>query len=242
MAIASNYGVGAGKTASGKTTVIGKSTPVKPAPKTAPKPAPKPTPKSSALKVLATPKADSAKGMVIEDDGSTVSLRGTLMPPVQPDGSYLPWGSAAEPVAPSWSLEGDPLYQSALAAGKSAFSFAQAQALADKQNQETGAAQQRKSLDTNAAEGRRRVAGNYAARGLAGGAGGVLSMAEARANAEQVAARTSITDQLTALNNQYLQNYGAPGSDWTGTLVGQQYKTQAAQAAIQAQLARYGAV
>jgi hypothetical protein len=140
-----------------------------------------------------------------------------------------------------WTLEGDAVYQQALAAGKSAFSFAQAQALADKQNQETGAAQQRKSLDTGATEGRRRLAGNYASRGMAGGNAGALSQAEARANAEQVAARTSITDQLTALNNQYLQNYGALGSDWTGTLAGQQYKTQAAQAAIQAQLARYGA-
>lgn len=148
------------------------------------------------------------------------------------------------PATPAWSLEGDPLYQSALAAGRSAFSFAQAQALSDKQNQETAANQQRRSLDTSAAEGRRRLAGNYAARGMAGGAAGALTMAEARANAEQVAARTSITDQLTALNNQYLQNFGdasAPGYDWTGTLTGQQYKTQAAQAAIQAQLARYGA-
>ena len=189
---------------------------------------------------------------VINTTGSepTVSLRGSLMPPMQADGSYS-WTTPAAPVAPAWTLEGDPLYQSALAAGKSAFTFAQAQALADKQNQETGAAQQRKSLDTNATESRRRLAGNYASRGMAGGAAGALSQAEARANAEQVAARTSITDQLTALNNQYLQNYGDINAkdpitgkstyDWTGTLDGQQYKTQAAQAAIQAQLARYGA-
>lgn len=177
----------------------------------------------------------------------TVSLRGSLMPPMQADGTYS-WAISAPTTTANtpapWTLEGDALYQQALAAGKSAFSFAQAQALADKQNQETSANQQRKSLDTNATESRRRLAGNYAARGMAGGAAGALSMAEARANAEQVAARTSITDQLTALNNQYLQNYGdssATGYDWTGTLAGQQYKTQAAQAAVQAQLARYGA-
>jgi hypothetical protein len=176
--------------------------------------------------------------------GENVSQRMLNLVPVEP----TPVQAANTP-AP-WSLEGDAVYQAALASGKSAFSFAQAQALADKQNQETGAAQQRKSLDTNAAENRRRLAGNYAARGMAGGAAGALSMAEARANAEQVAARTSITDQLAALNNQYLQNFGdssaidpATGKsayDWTGTLAGQQYKTQAAQAAIQAQLARYG--
>lgn len=166
------------------------------------------------------------------------------------DFGYMAPTMTANTPAP-WTLEGDGVYQSALAAGKSAFSFAQAQALSDKQNQQTGAAQQRKQLDTNATEGRRRLAGNYAARGLAGGAAGALAQAEARANAEQVASRTSITDQLTALNNQYLQNYGDSSVvdpvtgkstyDWTSTLAGQQYKTQAAQAAIQAQLARYGA-
>lgn len=208
------------------------------------------TPTKTATKVLATPKPTDNIINTIGNEG-TVSLRGSLMPQAQSDGSYLPWSTAGQAETPTWSLEGDPLYQSALAAGKSAFSFAQAQALADKQNQETGAAQQRKQLDTNATESRRRVAGNYAARGMAGGAAGALSMAEARANAEQVAARTSITDQLTALNNQYLQNYGDASVkdpitgkstyDWTGTLAGQQYKTQAAQAAVQAQLARYGA-
>jgi hypothetical protein len=233
MAIASNYGVGAGWT---------KATP-KVTPKVAPKAPAKVTPKQTALKVLATPKADSARGLIINDDGS--SPVGTPM--VGSPGEAISRGvgtpemAAATPVP--FTLEGDPVYQAALASGRSAFSFAQAQALADKQNQETGAAQQRRQLDTTAAEGRRRLAGNYAARGMAGGAAGALSMAEARANAEQVAARTSITDQISALNNQYLQNFGnaaAEGYDWTGTLAGSQYKTQAAQAAIQAQLARYG--
>jgi hypothetical protein len=130
-----------------------------------------------------------------------------------------------------------------MAAGKSQFSFAQNQALADKQNAETQAAQTRKSLDVNAAESRRRLAGNYAARGMAGGAAGALTMAEAQANAQQVAARTSIQNQISSLNDQFLQNYGDVTSakyDWTGTLAGQQYKTQAAQAALTAQLQKYG--
>ena len=142
-----------------------------------------------------------------------------------------------------WTLEGDPVYQAAMASGASQFNMARANALADKQNTETQLAGQRKSLDANAAENRRRLAGNYAARGMAGGAAGALTLAEARANAEQIAARTSIQDQLAALNQQYLASYGdasAKGYDWTGTLAGQQYKTQAAQTAIQAQLAKYG--
>ena len=78
-----------------------------------------------------------------------------------------------------------------------------------------------------------------------GGSASALGMAEARANAEQIAAQTSIDKQISALNDQYIKNYGnaaAKGYDWTGTVAGSQYKTQAAQAALQSQLARYGAV
>lgn len=155
------------------------------------------------------------------------------------------------PTTPAWALESDPLYKSALSAGQAQFNYARNAALAEKQTQELGLGTQRKALDTSAAESRRRLAGNYAARGMAGGAAGALALAEAQANAEQVAARTSIADQITALNNSFLQNYGdvsaknAAGEstyDWTGTLTGQQYKTQAAQAALEAALARYGTV
>lgn len=145
----------------------------------------------------------------------------------------------------SWTLEGDPVYNAAMTAGASQFNYARANALAGKQNTETGLATERKQLDANAAESRRRLAGNYAARGMAGGAAGALTLAEAQQNARQVAAQTDIKDQISSLNMQFLENYGdvnAKGYDWTGTLAGQQYKTQAAQAAIQAQLAKYGAV
>jgi hypothetical protein len=144
------------------------------------------------------------------------------------------------PEEPAWTLEGDPVYQSALSAGQAQFNYARNAALAEQQNTQTAKAQERKSLDVNSAESRRRLAGNYASRGMAGGFAGAASQAEARANAEQIAARTSIAEQLTALNEQYLQNFGATGTDWTGTLVGQQYKTQAAQAAITNRLAQYG--
>lgn len=157
----------------------------------------------------------------------------------------VPVNTLPEQTKPSWSLETDPLYTSALAAGQAQFNYARNAALADKQTQELGLSNQRKTLDTSATEARRRTAGNYAARGMAGGAAGALSMAEARANAEQVAARTGIADQITAINNNFLQNYGdvtAANYDWTGTLTGQQYKTQAAQAAIDAALSRLGTV
>lgn len=139
-----------------------------------------------------------------------------------------------------WTLEGDPTYQAALAAGQSKFNYSRAQSLADLQNQQTQTAQETEALNKNATEARRRLAGGYAARGMAGGAAGALTLAEAESNARQIAAQTSLKDQIAALNQQYLANYGATGTDWTGTLVGQQYKTEAAQAAINAQLAQRG--
>lgn len=144
--------------------------------------------------------------------------------------------------APPWTLEGDPVYQAAMAQGSSQFNLARAKALADTQNAQTEAVGARRNLDTTAQENRRRLAGNFAARNMAGGSAGALAQSEARLNAEQIAQRTSITDQIDALNRNYLATFGATGTDWTGTQFGQNYKTEAAQAAINAQLGRYGRV
>lgn len=158
--------------------------------------------------------------------------------------------STAEPVVgAAYSLNSDPLYQQALAQGQSQFNSSRNQAMFGLNEQTTQANQDRRSLDTNSAEARRRLAGNYAARGMAGGAAGALGLAEAEANARQIAAQTSLKDKLAALNANFLENYGNVASvdaagksnyDWTGTLAGQQYKTQAAQTALTARLADYG--
>jgi hypothetical protein len=263
--VASNYGVGAGKTATGKTTVIGKSTP---------KPAAKPiiasnygvgagtnaagkinvigkVDKPPVKKVVPTKTAGSTPiktpkvfaDPVVPPTGETPPE--DFQPQTDPVGNEMDLGMDQQATmdaqtAVPWTLESDPVFQAAMASGSSTFNMARNAALAAKQNAETGAAGERRQLDVNAAENRRRLAGNYAARGMAGGTAGALTMAEAQANARQVADRTSIADQISALNQDYLANYGAAGTDWTGTLMGQQYKTQAAQAAIQAQLAKYG--
>lgn len=142
-----------------------------------------------------------------------------------------------------YSLNSDPVYQAAIQAGQSQFNTARAQAMASKNAQEMQLANQRKNLDVNATEARRRTAGNYAARGMAGGATGALTLAEMQANAQQITAQTDIKDQIASLNANYLETYGnaaQPNYDWTSTLIGQNYKTQAAQAALNAQLARMG--
>ncbi len=147
----------------------------------------------------------------------------------------------AQEAAP-WTLEGDPVYQAAMAQGSSQFNLARAKALADTQTAQSEAVGARRNLDTTAQENRERLAGNFAARNMAGGSAGALAQSESRLNAEQIAQRTSITDQIDALNRNYLATFGATGTDWTGTKFGQDYRTQAAQAAINAQLGRYGSV
>jgi hypothetical protein len=150
--------------------------------------------------------------------------------------------SGSSTSANQWTLQSDPIYQQAIAGGQSAFNVARAQALAQMQNQQTEAAQAEKNINKSAASSRERLAGNYAARGMAGGAYGALTRAEAEANANQIAALTSIKDQMAAVSQQYLSNFGATGTDWTGTLVGQDYRNQAIQQALSSIMPRYTGV
>jgi hypothetical protein len=152
-------------------------------------------------------------------------------------------------VGTPYSLESDPVYLAAIAAGQSQFNAARAAAMANKNSQEMQLNNDRRNLDLNATEARRRTAGNYAARGMAGGATGALTLAEMQNNAKQISAQTDIKDQIASLNQNFLENYGNaaqtdaagnPNFDWTSTLIGQNYKTQAAQNALTAQLAKMG--
>jgi hypothetical protein len=162
--------------------------------------------------------------------------------PAEVTGGISEGTSGSSTSANQWSLESDPIYQQAIAGGQSAFNVARAQALAQMQNQQTEAAQAEKDINKSAASSRERLAGNYAARGMAGGAYGALTRAEAEANARQVAAQTSIKDQMAAVSQQYLSNFGATGTDWTGTLVGQDYRNQAIQQALSSIMPRYTGV
>jgi hypothetical protein len=147
-----------------------------------------------------------------------------------------------ESAAKQWTLESDPIYQQAIAGGQSAFNVARAQALADMQNRQTEATRSQRDIETSAADSRERLAGNFASRGMAGGAYGALTRAEAEANARQITAQTDIKDQISALNQQYLSKFGTTDSDWTGTLVGQDYRNQAIQQALAALTPKYTAV
>ena len=142
----------------------------------------------------------------------------------------------------NWNLENDPLYQSAMNAGQSAFNTARNKANFELQNATVAQQAALRAQNQQAALDRRSLAGNFAARGMQGGEHGAYAVAQDRANAALITAQTSTKDQLAALNQQYIANYGADGTDWTATAEGQNYKNQAIQQALTALTNKYTAV
>lgn len=202
----------------------------------------KPVTKAPTVKPVSKPPVNTQTGLTINSlPGDQVTGIGA------PDAGFVPpqtgdAGGAPVDATSNWAIENDPLYQSAIASGQSAFNVARAKALADLQNQQTAADTALRAQNKSAAKERRNLAGNYAARGMQGGARGAYSRAQDEANAELITAQTSTKDQLAALNQNFLANYGAVGSDWTGTTVGQDYKNQAVQQALTALTNKYTAV
>lgn len=181
---------------------------------------------------LGSPANSDPMGQVFTDSATPAAVTGGIA-----EGT-----SGSSTSANQWSLENDPIYKQALAGGQSAFNVARARALAEKQNIQTDLAGAERDLERSAASSRERLAGNYAARGMAGGAYGALTRAEAQANARQISAQTSLKDQMAAVNQQYLEQFGATGTDWTGTLAGQDYRNQAIQQTLGSLMPRYTGV
>jgi len=134
-------------------------------------------------------------------------------------------------------LYSDPVYLRQLQFGQSAFNNARTNALGDKERAALATQEELDARIPAAEQARRRLAGNYAARGMGGGRSGVLSRAEAQANAQELSARTSLRDKISELNRQFVASYGAEGSDWLGTAAGAATQSDAVQAAINARLA-----
>lgn len=153
---------------------------------------------------------------------------------VQPVGNKIP-------LPTEWTLEGDPNYQASIRAAGSQFRADQANALAQNQYQATDLNQRAETITRDSLQARKELAGNFAARGMAGGAAGALTYAQAEANARDVTARTSLIDQIAELNKNWVSTYGAVGTDWQGTLRGQAATDAARQQAIAARLQAIGA-
>lgn len=140
--------------------------------------------------------------------------------------------SATEP-----DIYQDPVYLRQLQYGQNAFNTSRINALADKEAQTLDIQDELQARKPSAEQARRRLAGNYAARGMGGGRSGALTRAEAQQNAQELAARTTLRDKISELNRQFVANYGANGSDWLGTAAGASAQSEAIQAAINARLA-----
>lgn len=173
-----------------------------------------------------TPVTDPNAGAVISKPVDTTAQQTAAVTPSE--------------AAKSWTLENDPVYQQAMAGGQSSFNRARANALAQLQNQQTQTNQELQGMEQGAAASRQRLAGNYANRGMQRGQYGAYYKAQDKANANLVASQVALKDQLASLSQDFLSNYGAIGTDWTGTQIGQDYKNQATQQAITAMMQRYG--
>jgi hypothetical protein len=173
---------------------------------------------------------------------STTPAPGPVQVTPEPEGPVSvttpePEPEPAPPPPPEWTLEGDPFYQQALADAQAQFNLERIGAQGTKQYQEVGINRSLDERPATAEASRRRLAGNYAARGMGGGNAGALSRAEAESNAREVTARTGLREQLSELNRQFVGQYGAEGTDWLGTLRGQQARDTASNFALQNRLA-----
>ena len=177
--------------------------------------------------------------------------RGGFKPPAEAEGTSVVVGNAggmmttpggvttpiAQATQPQWSVYEDPVYQQQLQGAQSAFNRERTNALADKERSTLLINRELGGRKATAEASRRRLAGNYAARGMAGGRAGVLTRAEAESNARELMLRTDLRDQISELNRQFVAEYGADGSDWLGTSRGAAAQQGAVQAAINARLA-----
>jgi hypothetical protein len=143
--------------------------------------------------------------------------------------------SQTQPVA-AYNVYDDPFYQQALAGAQSQFNLDRINALAGTQYEERGIRRQLEQRVPAAEAERRRLAGNFARRGMAGGQYGALTRAEAEVNAREIGLRTGLREQIAELNRQFVSEFGAPGTDWLGTRRGSQAQQAAIQQALQNRL------
>ncbi len=204
-----------------------------------------PEPSSSVPQAQIPEPTGPGAGWTWDDD------RGGFKPPPEAEGSSVtvpalgrgqitsPDGALTTPIAEAqrWNVYEDPIYMQQLQGAQSAFNIDRTNALADKERATMGINRELGGRRATAESTRRRLAGNFAARGMAGGRAGALSRAEAEANARELTLRTDLRDQISELNRQFVANFGANPSDWLGTTRGVSAQQNALQAAINARLA-----
>lgn len=146
-------------------------------------------------------------------------------------------GAQAQKAKPTpYSVYDDPNYQAALAGAQSQFNMERIGALGSKQYQDLAIERTLENRPDIAEDQRQRLAGNFASRGMGGGRYGALTRAEAELNAGELAQRTGLREQMAELDRQFTAQFGAEGTDWLGTMRGQQAQQNAIQQALAARL------
>jgi len=145
-------------------------------------------------------------------------------------------GVAEEVQGTPYNVYDDPFYQQSLAGAQSQFNLARIDALANQQYQERPIQRELEDRPGIAEQQRRRLAGNFAARGMGGGRAGALTRAEAETNAREITARTGLREQISELGRQFTSQFGAEGTDWLGTRAGMAAQQAAIQQAMQNRL------
>lgn len=152
--------------------------------------------------------------------------------------SGAPGAMPVDATSQAMDFANDYTYNMALASGQTAFEAARAASLANMQENQLALENAQNIQNQNAEGSRRNLAGAFAKRGMMGGQGGAFSRAQDMQNAQLVAAQTSTTGQIDALNRNFLSQYGTGQGDWTATNAGIGYKNQAVQTALAAAQSR----
>lgn len=168
-------------------------------------------------------------------DGTTYAPVQETVPEATPVESE-PTPTPTEPEPTPYSVYDDPVYQQGLQDAQEQFNMERIAALGAKQYQERGIERELEGRLPIAEQARRRLAGNYARRGMAGGRYGALTRAEAEANAREISLRTGLKEQIAELDRQFTSQFGAEGTDWLGTYRGSQAQQAAIRQALQARL------
>lgn len=188
---------------------------------------------AGAVKAPTSTRSGGGAGPVSVTEPNPTFTSGPVSVTVDPVGFDLP----EEPAAPQWSVYDDPFYMQALQGAQSRFNLDRADALAGNQYEQRALQRNLDERPDIAEAQRRRLAGNYAARGMAGGRAGALTRAEAETNAREVTARTGLREQMAELNRQFTSQFGGEGTDWLGTRRGMEAQQAAIQAALSNRLA-----
>ena len=126
----------------------------------------------------------------------------------------------------------DPNYNQFLNAAQTQFETERTNKLASIQRDQIALQTAQDTANLDAETARKNLAGAFAKRGMMGGRGGAFQRSQAMQNARLASQQISTKNQIAALNEDFIRNYGTGTGDWTATGRGQAYNQQAIDQAL----------